>query len=242
MPESFNAPDLPVIEYAGNYGMFYSNYDGDALVDYLRIFDVEPGAVFRRLSSGQKKKAMIAFALSLNTRLLLLDEPGNGLDIPSKLSLMRLLAEHMRPDRTVILSTHQVREVEDIVDHVAVIDSGRLLLNSSLDDLAGKICFKVSDKVMLHALFSERTAAGVVNILPRTTHAGTVSGYAGLKSASGTLSDCMESSSQDRCGYAREKVDMEVLFDACISGQGTLAEYLRTLDRDTEKEVGHAHC
>ena len=256
VPESFNAPDLPVIEYAGNYGMFYSNYDGDALVDYLRIFDVEPGAVFRRLSSGQKKKAMIAFALSLNTRLLLLDEPGNGLDIPSKLTLRRLLAEHMRPDRTVILSTHQVREVEDIVDHVAVIDSGRLLLNSSLDDLAGKICFSTGDKVMLHALFSERTAAGVVNILPRLTRSGIVSGYTGHNLGSGTLSDrpTAYSGTDTETGtaadaethlknlHAKTDIDMEVLFDACISGGGTLVEYLRSLDRNTEKEVDHACC
>ncbi len=238
VPESFNAPDLPVIEYAGNYGMFYSNYDGDALVDYLRIFDVEPDAVFRRLSSGQKRKAMIAFALSLNTRLLLLDEPGNGLDIPSKLILRRLLAEHMKPDRTVILSTHQVREVEDIVDHVAVIDSGRLLLNSSLDDLAGKICFRTGNEVIPHALFSERTAAGVVNILPRLTRSGIVSGYAGQNLCSGTDTD-----TPSKNLHAKTDIDIEVLFDACISGGGTLVEYLRSLDnRNTEKGVDHACC
>lgn len=206
VPESFNAPDMTVSRYAGCYGMFYSRYDGDAMADYLKAFEVDPDAVFSTLSTGQKKKAMIAFALSLNTRLLLLDEPGNGLDIPSKLCLRRLLAECSRPDRTVVLSTHQVREIDEIVDHLVVIDSGRLLLEGSLDDIAGCISFKVADSTMPDALFSERTAAGTVSIIPNAT---------------------------DNRGTGRDKIDMEILFDACISGGKRMTDYLRT-------HVGHS--
>lgn len=197
VPESFNAPGMPVIEFAGSYGMFYSNYDGDAMLDYLKAFEVEPDAVFRRLSAGQKKKAMLSFALSLNTRLLLLDEPGNGLDIPSKLCFRRLLSEYIRPDRTVVLSTHQVRDVEDIVSHITVIDSGRLMLNCSLGELGARISFITADSVLPEALFSERTAAGVINIVPGAGH-----------------------------NWDNSVPDLEVLFDACISGNGRLTDYL----------------
>ena len=214
VPESFNAPDMPVIDYAGNYGMFYTNYDGDAMMDYLKAFDVEPNAIFRRLSAGQKKKALISFALALNTRLLLLDEPGNGLDIPSKLCLRRLISEHLRPDRTVLLSTHQVRDIQDIVDHVTVIDSGRLLLNSSLEDIAGKLCFIRTDKVVQDALYSERTSAGYINILPRLMISG--SSACGSVHGNNTISDT-----------EKDSVDIEVLFNACISSDGYFAEYLQ---------------
>lgn len=197
VPESINAPDMPVIEFAGSYGMFYSNYDGDALLDYLKAFEVEPDAVFRRLSAGQKKKAMLSFALALNTRLLLLDEPGNGLDIPSKLCLRRLLSEYIRPDRTVVLSTHQVRDVEDIVSHITVIDSGRLMLNCSLMELGTRISFITADSVLPEALSSERTAAGVINIVPGAGH-----------------------------NWDNSVPDLEVLFSACISGNGRLTDYL----------------
>lgn len=197
VPESFNAPGMPVIEFAGSYGMFYSNYDGDAMLDYLKAFEVEPDAVFRRLSAGQKKKAMLSFALSLNTRLLLLDEPGNGLDIPSKLCFRRLLSEYIRPDRTVVLSTHQVRDVEDIVSHITVIDSGRLMLNCSLGELGARISFITAGSVLPEALFSERTAAGVINIVPGAGH-----------------------------NWDNSVPDLEVLFDACISGNGRLPDYL----------------
>ena len=206
VPESFNAPDIPVIEYAGSYGMFYSNYDGDAMLEYLNVFGIEPQAVFRKLSAGQKKKALIAFALALNTRLLLLDEPGNGLDIPSKLCLRRLLSEHVRPDRTIVLSTHQIRDVADIVDHITVIDCGKLLLNCTLEDISSRISFHIDDKAMQNSLFCERTAAGTVNILPYS-----------------------ESADSGR-------IDLEVLFNACISGGKKFTEYLQK-NNGTKKEV-----
>lgn len=224
VPESFNAPDMPVAEYAGSYGMFYSNYDRDAMMDLLHAFEVDPQARFRRLSSGQKKKALIAFALSLNTRLLLLDEPGNGLDIPSKLCLRRMIAEYIRPDRIVVLSTHQVRDIDDIVDHVTVIDSGRLLLNSSIEGIAGKVTFEVCGEAMKEALFSDRTASGIINIVPRTVTGGCTSGN-GMSEGGNTVLAGEDGSAQHRTG-----VDLEVLFNACIYGGGRLTEYFMSHD------------
>lgn len=224
VPESFNAPDMPVADYAGSYGTFYSNYDGDAMMDYLHAFEVDPRARFRKLSSGQKKKALIAFALSLNTKLLLLDEPGNGLDIPSKLCLRRMIAEYIRPDRTVVLSTHQVRDIDDIVDHVTVIDSGRLLLNSSIEGIAGKVTFEVSGEVMPDALFSDRTASGIVNIVPGILPGSCTSGD-GMPGGGGAGTGGKEGSASERKG-----VDLEVLFNACIYGRGRFSEYIMSQD------------
>ena len=171
VPESFNAPDIPVIEYAGSYGMFYSNYDGDAMLEYLSVFGIEPQAVFRKLSAGQKK-----------------------------------LSEHVRPDRTIVLSTHQIRDVADIVDHITVIDCGKLLLNCTLEDISSRISFHIDDKAMQNSLFCERTAAGTVNILPYS-----------------------ESADSGR-------IDLEVLFNACISGGKKFTEYLQK-NNGTIKEV-----
>ena len=209
VPESFNAPDIPVADYATGYGMFYSGYDGDAFQDYMKAFDVDPKAVFRRLSSGQKKKAMIAFALSLNSRVLLLDEPGNGLDIPSKISLRYLLSECSGKDRTIVLSTHQVRDVEEIVDHVAVIDGGRLLLDASIADICRKVEFVESGQAAENAIFRERVAGGYVNIVGRTAQA--VSGPTG-------------------------NINLEVLFNACLKGGG---EIIGPMLCKGEKEAGH---
>ena len=233
VPESFNAPDMPVVKFADSYGVFYSHYDSGALRGYLEAFDVNPGDSFRKLSAGQKKKALIAFALSLNTRLLLLDEPGNGLDIPSRLCLRRMLAGHRRPDRTIVLSTHQVREVDEITDHVTVIDSGRLLLNASLEEIAARVHFTRTGTPETGALYSEWTAAGAVNIMPGAVSRTEPPELWAEDKAHHFISDQAAETESYRSGSG---VDLEVLFNACISGGRKVLEYLRS-DILREKEV-----
>ena len=91
---------------------------------------------------GQKKKAFIAFAIATNTRLLLMDEPTNGLDIPAKACFRRVVARQMREDRTIVISTHQVRDVDALLDHVAVVDHSKILLNASTTDITSRLVFE----------------------------------------------------------------------------------------------------
>lgn len=209
VPESFNAPEMRVSDYAATYGAFYSNYDGDAFTDYMKALSVDPETAFRRLSFGQRKKALMAFALSLKTDILLLDEPGNGLDIPSKLTLRHILSECASPSRTIIMSTHQVRDIEDIVDHVAIIDGGRLLLDASTREIDCLVQFVESPQADADALFSERTAGGFVNIKARR--------------------NC----SIDR---THNRMDMEVLFNACVTGG---RNFVSSMMNRNKKEVSY---
>ena len=172
---------------------------------------MNPHGRLNRLSFGQRKKALIAFALSLNAEVLLLDEPGNGLDIPSKLCLRRLLSQYAHPERTVILSTHQVRDIEDIVDHITVIDNGRLMLNTSVSELESTVAFVHSDRIMADTLFSEKVTGGYINILK-----------------------C-----EDTPGYNTGNLDMEVLFDACTIGGRSFIQYLTAASGGDRKEVDY---
>ena len=219
VPESFNTPDIRVTDYANGYGIFYSGYDRKALLEYLKEMEVNPNERLGRLSFGQRKKAIIAFALSLNTSLLLLDEPGNGLDIPSKLSLRRILSEYSGPERTVILSTHQVRDIEDVADHVAIIDNGRLMLNESIQSLERRLLFVKSARIMDDSLFSERVANGYVNIVKRHIH---------------------DKNEQRGDNDSRTDVDMEILFDACTIGGWSFIQQLDSSNTNKEKEVDYA--
>ena len=243
VPESMNAPDMPVGDYAAGYGRFYSGYDGEALLKYLEEFEVDPHGRLNRLSFGQRKKALIAFALSLNAEVLLLDEPGNGLDIPSKLCLRRMLSRYAGPDRTVILSTHQVRDIEDVVDHVAVIDEGRLMLNASVSDIESTVTFVQSDRIMTDALFSEKVSDGYVNIMKRGY---SVNGYPDPERAGGR----QESAAHEETGTASGntgkaqsrgvgKLDMEVLFDACTIGGRSFVQYLTEVSGRSREEVSY---
>lgn len=243
VPESMNAPDIPVSDYAAGYGRFYSGYDGEALLKYLEEFEVDPHGRLSRLSFGQRKKALIAFALSLNAEVLLLDEPGNGLDIPSKLCLRRMLSQYAGPDRTVILSTHQVRDIEDVVDHVAVIDEGRLMLNASVSDIESTVTFVQSDRIMTDALFSEKVSDGYVNIMKRGY---SVNGYPGPERAGDRQESAVHEETGTASGNAGKaqsrgvgKLDMEVLFDACTIGGRSFVQYLTEVSGRSREEVSY---
>ena len=92
--------------------------------------DVNLGA----LSMGQKKKVYICIALAANTKYLFLDEPTNGLDILSKSLFRKVVVKGMSDDKTIIISTHQVHDVERLLDHVVIIDRNRVLLDLRLEE------------------------------------------------------------------------------------------------------------
>lgn len=188
--ESACVPDMRVLEYASSVGSFYSGYDREAFLRFVNELEVDPHARLGRLSFGQKKKAVLSLALSLNTSLLLLDEPGNGLDITSKQCFRRLLSDWASEGRTVVLSTHNVRDVADMVTHVAVIDRGNLLVNMSVAGIWEKVASVRSSSFIRDALFSEKVPGGYVNIV-RRDH-------------------------EDAVGQGG--VDIEAFFDACVIG------------------------
>jgi len=114
------------------------------------------------LSFGQQKKFIIAFALACNTRILLMDEPTNGLDIPSKIHFRKLIASVLHEDRTIIISTHQIRDLDNLIDRVIIVDEGELLLNASLPEIAERLCFKSVTELegLNNILYQEKSLKG----------------------------------------------------------------------------------
>jgi ABC-2 type transport system ATP-binding protein len=111
---------------------------------YLDIFEMggDMDVKLNNLSMGQKKKVFMAFAFATNTRALIMDEPTNGLDIPSKSQFRKLVTTGMTDDKMMLISTHQVRDISDILDHVTIIDQSRVLLNASIADVMSKVAFR----------------------------------------------------------------------------------------------------
>ncbi len=141
--EEFSMPDLTFNQLVKLNAPFYPNFSHDDLCTYLDIFDMEPGMKLKSLSMGQKKKVFTSFALATNTRLLVMDEPTNGLDIPSKSQFRKVLAKSMSDEKIILISTHQVRDLDAILDHILIIDRNRLLLNAGVGDIAGRLSFKM---------------------------------------------------------------------------------------------------
>lgn len=141
VPEEFGLPSISLSKYIEVNSPLYPKFDMNALEEYLSIFDLTPDLHLGKLSMGQKKKVFISFAMACNTSVLLLDEPTNGMDISSKRNFRKAIAMCMSDEKSILISTHQVYDVEKILDQVIIIDKSRVLLNASMSEIQSKYKF-----------------------------------------------------------------------------------------------------
>ncbi|HLF11405.1 MAG TPA: ABC transporter ATP-binding protein [Gammaproteobacteria bacterium] len=139
LPEELNLPGVTIGEYIKTRAPFYADFKLDLLDRYLREFDLPRGNKLTKLSYGQKKKFLLSFGLACQSALLVMDEPTNGLDIPSKGQFRRLIAEALTPDRLFIISTHQVRDVESLIDPIVILHGGSVLFNHTIGEISARI-------------------------------------------------------------------------------------------------------
>ncbi|MCR5850131.1 MAG: ATP-binding cassette domain-containing protein [Bacteroidaceae bacterium] len=132
VPEEYDLPPISLSSYVKAIKPFYPRFSDELLGKCLANFDMEPNVNLGALSMGQKKKVYMSIALAANTRYLLMDEPTNGLDILSKSQFRKVVIEGMSEDKTIIISTHQVHDVELLLDHVCIIERNKVLLNEPL--------------------------------------------------------------------------------------------------------------
>ena len=141
VPEEFDLPPITLDEYVRINSVFYPKFNLDLMHSILEIFALPGNINLGALSLGQKKKAFLSFALACNTSILLLDEPTNGLDITAKRMFRAAITAAMTDDKTIIISTHQVYDVENILDHVVIADNNRILLNQPMIGIQMKLRF-----------------------------------------------------------------------------------------------------
>ena len=141
VPEEFALPSVSLKRYLKLNTPFYPNFSNELLNACLHDFDMNEDIHLGELSMGQKKKVFMCFALATNTSLLVMDEPSNGLDIPSKSQFRKVIPSGMTDEKAVIISTHQVRDIDSLLDHVVIIDGTRVLLNESVKTICEKLYF-----------------------------------------------------------------------------------------------------
>ncbi|MGY4539741.1 ABC-2 type transport system ATP-binding protein [Mucilaginibacter sp. UYNi724] len=168
--EDVYVPALTIKQYKNLFAPFYPWFDSNNFYKYLTQLEVSVDGKLNKLSFGQQKKFVIAFALACNTRVLLMDEPTNGLDIPSKSQFRKLIASVMNEDRIIFISTHQIRDLENMIDNVIIVDDGKLLLHASVADIADKLCFKTVSEIPPGArvLYSEKMLRGTAIVMENT--------------------------------------------------------------------------
>lgn len=163
IPESCELPGLYIPQLIDIYSCFYPSFDKGAFDRYLEAFHVDIDSHLARLSFGQRKKVYISFALAANTKLLIMDEPTNGLDIPSKLQFRNIITSANRGDKITIMSTHQVRDLDDLITSILIIDEGELLLFADKTAISEALFFETCGSLPQNDyLYSELTPKGIV--------------------------------------------------------------------------------
>jgi len=197
IPEDLYLPQVSAAQFVKGTGHFYPRFDEKQFYQMLSDFEVDVHSALSKLSFGQQKKVLIAFGLATNTSLLIMDEPTNGLDIPSKIQFRKVIAAALTEERCIIISTHQVRDLDSLIDTLLVLDQQQIMLNKSLDDILEKIQFvPASQTENLEPLYQEAQTMGINSIIATEGE-----------------------------GYG--KVDMELLFNAIISKNSSVLTLLK---------------
>lgn len=168
IPEEFDLPDVSIQKFVRCNAPFYPHYNAQQFETYLKEFDIPSENTIQQMSYGQKKKLLISFALACNTSLLLMDEPTNGLDIMSKSQFRKVLAGAIHENKCIIISTHQVKDLEALIDFITIIDEGKILFNHSINTILDQLTFKLSfdETDFEKALYAESSLTGHAVILP----------------------------------------------------------------------------
>lgn len=195
VPEEFELPRVTFEKYVKLNAPFYPKFSRETLDKCLSGFNMDINIRLDKLSMGQKKKAFMCFALAANTSLLIMDEPTNGLDIPSKSQFRQVVSSCMDDNRTIVISTHQVADVQNLIDHITIIDGKKCVFDQSVMSITDRLVFtikdNIADKDLIYALDGLGAASAV-----------------GIKTAD----------------YAETPLNIETLFNAVLCNKQRFAE------------------
>jgi ABC-2 type transport system ATP-binding protein len=162
LPEEIYLPSVTMAKYLEILSPFYPKFDKDQFMAYIAEFDIPEGNKLTDMSYGQKKKVLIAFALATNTNVLIMDEPTNGLDIPSKSQFRKVVSNVLNPERIILISTHQIRDLDNLIDSIIILEDSKILIQHSLEVVAERLCFATLPNVEYdnRVLYSEPSLRG----------------------------------------------------------------------------------
>ena len=172
LPEELPQLTLSIENYEKVYAPFYPNFSTVQFNEYLKEFDIDnKKSMLNKLSNGQKKKVFVAFGLATNTKLLLMDEPTNGLDIPSKGQFRRMVASTIDDNRCLIISTHQVHDLDSLIDSIIIMENHEIVFNQPIENITKKLLFRIADRNEKsdNVIYSEDTLRGLYQVSENKT-------------------------------------------------------------------------
>ncbi len=164
LPDEVAPVGMTAYQYARSAGKFWPIFDLDKFMVLMQLFETDPEVKMSRMSAGMLKKTYISFALACNAKHLLMDEPTNGLDIPSKTQFRSAITRYTAEDSTIVISTHQVRDLENIIDPIVILDRQDVLLSASLEEIMSKLYFDYGTSLHPDALYTEQLPGGFIQV------------------------------------------------------------------------------
>ena len=169
LPDEVTPVHAKAIDFAREHGIFWPGFDLEKYVTILHEFEVDLQQRMDAMSAGQLKKAWISFALACNAKYYYLDEPTNGLDIPSKAQFRKAVTRYTSEDSAIVISTHQVRDLENIIDPIIILDNQSVLVFASVQEISDKLFFDYGTELRSDALYLEQTPGGCIQVYPNAT-------------------------------------------------------------------------
>lgn len=198
VPEEFSLPSITMKQYVNINAPFYSNFNLEQFDTYSREFELPNNKKLNTLSFGQKKKFLLSFGLATNARLMFLDEPTNGLDIPSKSQLRKIVAKALTEERSIVISTHQARDLESLIDTILIIEDGKIIFNHDYNAVSDQLSFEktVALEDLDNVIYSEETLGGYKVVRKSEEDTGTL-------------------------------LDLELLFNAVIANKASINQHFK---------------
>lgn len=164
LPDEVMPYNSPAESFAKFSGKFWPGFSMEKFMTIMNEFEVDATKKMNKMSAGQLKKTYISFALACNAKYIFMDEPTNGLDIPSKAQFRKAITLHTSEDSTIVISTHQVRDLENIIDPIIILDRNDVLLNASIDEISEKLYFDYGSTLYQDSLYSEQLPGGFIQV------------------------------------------------------------------------------
>lgn len=169
LPDEVAPVNSTAIAFARDRGCFWPRFSEQNFCSIMELFEMDIHQKMNAMSAGQLKKSYISFALACNPKYLFLDEPTNGLDIPSKAQFRKAILSYTAEDSVVVISTHQVKDLENVIDPIIILDRRDVLLNASVAQISEKLYFDYGTTVNEASIYSEALPGGLIQVYPNTS-------------------------------------------------------------------------
>ena len=169
LPDEVGGFSQKARDWAKSRGVFWPNFSLERFGEIMEIFETDKDQKMNTMSAGQLKKTHICFALACCVKYFLMDEPTNGLDIPSKAQFRSAILRYVPEDSTIVISTHQVRDLENVIDPIIILDRQDVLLNATLDRISSRLFFDYGSSLHPESLYSEQLPGGFIQVYPNVT-------------------------------------------------------------------------